>query len=385
MPVTGPAEGALLDRRTLNRAFLARQLLLERVELPAPDAIEHLVGLQAQVPTDPYVALWSRLRAFDPEVLGRLMLGRAVVRMTLMRTTLHLVTARDALALRLVMQPVVERGFASSPFRPRLEGIDLEELLALGARLVEERPRTTSELGRLLAERWPERDPGSLAYAVRYLVPLVQVTPRGVWGRSAAPRVTTLSAWLGTAPDRDAAPDEAAPDEAAPDEAAPDEAVLRYLRSFGPATVADIRTWSWLGGLREVIDRLRPRLRTYRDEKGRELLDVADGRFADPDVPAPVRFLPEYDNAFLSHADRSRITGDLSWGAAFARRGTFFVDGFLAGAWRHRSDRARSVLELEPMRPLAAVDREAVAAEGHALLGFLAADTAVREVAWQAT
>ncbi len=379
--MTAPAEGAVLDRRTLNRALLARQLLLERVEMPATDAIEHLVGLQAQVPTDPYVALWSRLRDFDPEALGGLMLERAVVRMTLMRTTLHLVTARDALALRPVMQPVVERGFASSPFRPRLEGIDREELLALGTRLVEERPRTTSELGRLLAERWPERDPGSLAYAVRYLVPLVQVTPRGVWGRSAAPRVTTLSAWLGQAPDQ--APDRDAAPDAAPGDV-PDDAVLRYLRSFGPATVADIRTWSWLGGLREVIDRLRPRLRAYRDEKGRELLDVADGRFADPDVPAPVRFLAEYDNAFLSHADRSRITGDLSWGAAFARRGTFFVDGFLAGAWRHRSERVRSVVELEPMRPLAAVDREAVTAEAQALLGFLAADTAVREVAWQA-
>jgi hypothetical protein len=363
--MTPPAEGSVLDRRTLNRALLARQCLLERVAMPAAEMIEHLVGMQAQVPTDPYVALWSRLRNFDPGELSTLMLERRAVRMTLMRTTLHLVTARDALALRPVLQETVARGLRGSPFWKHLEGIDLEALLAAAADLVEERPRTTSELRRLLAERAPSTDPTSLAYAARYLLPLVQVTPRGVWGRSAAPRVTTLSSWLGVAVDGDPAPD---------------ATVLRYLRAFGPASSSDIRTWSWLTGLREVIERLRPRLRTYRDERGRDLLDVPDGVFVDPATPAPVRFLPEYDNLVLSHDDRSRITGDGAWGAAYSHKGTFFVDGFLAGAWRLGRTRDATTLSVEPLAELRPADREAVTAEGQALLAFLAPDAARREV-----
>ena len=147
--------------------------------------------------------------------------------------------------------------------------------------------------------------------------------------------------------------------------------MLRYLRAFGPASAADIRTWSWLSGLRPVIERLRPRLRTYRDEAGRELLDVEDGVFADGDGPAPVRFLGEYDNVFLSHADRSRVTGDLAWGTSFVRQGAFFVDGFLAGAWRAADLTSRATLSIDPRLPLAAA-RDEVVAEGEALLRFLA-------------
>ena len=360
-PLTPPAEGTVLDRRTLNRALLARQRLLERVAMPAAEMVEHLVGMQTQVPTDPYVALWSRLRDFAPQELSTLLLDRRAVRMTLMRTTLHLVTARDALALRPVLQETVARGLRSSPFWKHLDGIDLDALLAAATDLVEERPRTTAELRRLLAERAPSTDPTSLAYAARYLLPLVQVTPRGVWGRSAAPRVTTLASWLGVAVDGDPAPD---------------AAVLRYLRAFGPASTSDIRTWSWLTGLREVVERLRPQLRSYRDERGRELLDVADGLFVDPATPAPVRFLPEYDNLFLSHDDRSRVTGDGAWGAAYAHKATFFVDGILAGAWRLGRTRDATTITVEPLGELAAPDRAAVIAEGEALLGFLAPDAA---------
>jgi hypothetical protein len=171
------------------------------------------------------------------------------------------------------------------------------------------------------------------------------------------PTATTVATGLG----------EPATTEAAPAAAGAGEAVLRYLRAFGPATTSDIRTWSWLAGVREIVDRLRPSLRTYRDEAGRELLDVADGLFADPSAEAPVRFLPEYDNVFLSHADRTRITGDLRWGAAFAHLGTFFVDGFLAGAWK-LTDGALSV---RPMMPLDAAQHDEVESEARALLAFL--------------
>lgn len=357
--MTPPREGSRLDRRTLNRALLARQRLLDRVDLPVAEAIEELVGLQAQVPRDPYISLWSRLRGFDPADLERLLLERHAVRMTLMRTTLHLVTRADAGPLRAAMQDACERGFASSPFHRQLGGIDLGALLVAGTEIVEARPCTIADLGRALGERWPTRDANAMAYAVRYLVPLVHVPPRGLLHRSGAARVTTVAAWLGT-PGGDASDSGTVVD----------EVVLRYLRAFGPATVADIRTWSWLTGLRGVVTRLRPRLRTYTDAAGRELLDVEDGVFADPDEPAPVRFLGEFDNIFLSHADRSRITGDAAWGTAYARMGAYFVDGVLAGAWRASEVQGRAALAVEPRAdPGGRLDE--VVAEGEALLRLL--------------
>jgi hypothetical protein len=370
---TPPPEDSLLDRRTLNRTLLARQQLLARVAMPVADMIEHLVGLEAQVPRDPYISLWSRLRDFQPAALERLLLEREAVRMTLMRTTLHLVTARDAPRLRAAMQAVCERGFGSSPFRRQLDGIDLDALLAAGTAAVEDRPRTVAELGAVLAELWPTHDRTALAYAVRYLVPLVQVTPRGLLRRSAAPRVTTLYAWLGEAARVDTRADSRL-----------EEVVLRYLRAFGPATVADVRAWSWLSDVRSVVELLRPRLRSYRDGAGRELFDVEDGVFAAPDEPAPVRFTGEYDNVFLAHADRSRVTGDLAWGEAYLRKGAFFVDGFLAGSWVMTVSKGHAVVTLEPRRLLDRRERDAAATEAEALVEFLAPDAPRRRLAWAA-
>src|SRR5258706_14678069 len=183
-------------------------------------------------------------------------------------------------------------GVGAPPFTSRLAGVDLKTVLALGRKLVDETPRSAAELRPLLKKRWPERDADALAAAVHFHLPLVQVPPRGVWGASAQPRHALLETWLG----RDLAAD-----------ASPDKLIVRYLRAFGPATVADARTWSRVTGLREVFERLRPGLRTFRDEKGRELFDVRDGPLPDPETSAPPRFLPEYDNVFLSHDDRSRI------------------------------------------------------------------------------
>lgn len=366
--VTPPPEGSVLDRRTLNRTLLARQHLLTRVALPVSELLEHLVGLQAQVPRDPYIALWSRLGDFKPGDLELLLLERRAVRMTLLRTTLHLVTARDASQLRAVLQPVCERGFQSSPFRRQLDGVDVAEVIAAGATTLEGRPRTVAELGLMLGERWPTRDRGAMAYAVRYLIPLVQVPPRGLWRRSAAPRLTTLRSWLNLSSGDSLT------------EVPPDETVLRYLRAYGPASVADLRTWSWLTALRPVVERLRPRLRSYRDATGHALLDVDDGLFAPPDVPAPVRFLGEYDNVFLSHADRSRITGDSTWGVAYLRKGAFFVDGFLAGTWRLGEADGQALLAIEARSRLTPTERADVEAEGEALLGFLAPDASARRV-----
>jgi len=365
--VTRGDRGPTLDRRTLNRSLLARQLLLRRDARPVPDVVEHLVGLQAQEPADPYVALWSRIEGFDHDELGRLIRERHAVRAPLMRATIHLVTDRDALALSPVVRPVLRRAFSSqSPFGRNLAGVDLDALLAAGRALIEEQPRTRAELRAILGPRWPDRDPGSLAQAITYLLPVLQVPPRGVWGASAQATWTTIEAWLG----RPLATS-----------GSPEGPILRYLAAFGPATAADIRTWSGLTGVREVIERLRPRLRTFRDERGRELVDVPDAPMPDQDTPAPVRFLPVYDNVLLSHGDRSRIIHEADRQRALAAAntgsfGTILVDGFARATWRVARDAGRASLQIGFLDSLPEPDLTAVTQEGQRLLAFVAPDAA---------
>ena len=352
----------VLDRRALNRATLERQLLLRRVRLPAAVVIEHLVALQAQVPHDPYVALWSRIEGFRPGQLSDLVAARAVVRVPLLRATIHLATAPDCLALRPLLQPVLERClFSQSPFGRGLEGMDVAALVAAGRALVEERPRTRSELRPLLSARWPERDVESLVQGVTYLLPVVQVPPRGLWGGRGQATWTTVEHWLG-APMAAAAPVEAT--------------MLRYLRAFGPATDADARVWSGLTGLREVFERIRAHLVTFRDERGRELFDLPDAPRPDGGAPAPVRFLPEYDNVGLSHADRSRMAGRPlpPWPppGSGGMLGTVLVDGFAAGFWRITRTRAGMSTAVATAAPLATGEEQTVGEEALRLLELVA-------------
>jgi hypothetical protein len=355
-----------LGRRALNRALLERQLLLRRATLPVPDTIERLVGMQAQIPNAPYTGLWSRLHDFRPEALSRLIEDRRAVRGTMMRCTLHLFTARDYLTVRPALQPVVERGFYSSPFARQLAGVDIQALLSAGRAVLEERPRPGAELARLLSARWPEVDAVSLGYAIRYLEPVVQIPPRGLWGATGRPIVTTAEAWLG----RPLA-----------DSCAPDGLIRRHLAAFGPATVADIQAWSGLPALREVVERMRGSLRTFRDERGRELFDVADGPLPDPDTPAPPRFLPDYDNALLAHSDRTRIVADEH--RVVSLNGSVLVDGFSAGTWKISRHDGGATLAVKPFSPWAGEDVDAVAAEGARLLAFSAAGESVREVRFE--
>jgi hypothetical protein len=324
--------------------------------------------MQAQAPNAPYVGLWSRLEGFQPDELAQLLISREAVRASLMRATLHLVTARDCLALRPLLRPMLESRFSSSPFARNLVGMDMEALQVAGRALLGERPRTTAGLGKLLHERWPERDAMSLAYAVRFLVPLIQLPPRGVWGKRGQPTWATAEAWLGRTPETAAA--------ATP--AAPDEMVLRYLAAFGPASVKDIQAWCWLTRLREVVERLRPRLRTFRDEQGVELFDLPDAPRPDAETPAPPRFLPEYDNLLLSHDDRGRVMPTdrkvpLPPGNGGAR-GTLLLDGFFAGTWKIARQHDATTLLISPFAPMPKPDRDTLANEGARLLTF-AADT----------
>jgi len=330
--------------------------------LSAEAALEWLVGMQAQEPGDPYVGLWTRLEGFRPEELGTLMTERRAVRTSLMRTTIHLVTARDALALHPLLQPVHERAFRTgTPFGRQLAGVDHDALVAVGRELLEAKPRTLAQLRPLLAKQWPDRDPSSLAYAVRYLLPLVQVTPRGVWGASGQATWTTVRSWLGRVESSGLSPD---------------ELVLRYLRAFGPASPADLRAWSWISGLREVFERLRPTLRVFRDERNRALFDVPDAPRPDPDQPAPVRFLPQYDNVLLGHADRTRIVSD-----ADRRRvleiairggyGSVLVDGFARAMWTVEGGDGKALVSVTPVGELSKAERAAVGEEAARLAAFL--------------
>jgi hypothetical protein len=363
-------DGRVLSRRALNRALLERQMLLSRQTLSAEKAIERLVGMQAQVPNQPYIGLWTRLDGFHHSELARLISNRRAVRMTLMRATIHLVSARDGLALRPVVQPVMERGFRTgSPFGRRLAGLDIATVVETGRALLEEKPRTVDELGKLLHARWPDRDATSLAYAVRYLLPLVQIPPRGIWGQGGLPILATSDAWLGR------------PLEAAP---SPDKMVMRYLAAFGPATVNDIQAWSGLTRLREVTDRLGRRLLHFTDEHGKELLDVRGAPLPDPETPAPPRFLPEFDNVLLGHADRSRVIAEehrkLVFLTATRMMGTVLLNGWVGGRWKITRPRNSATLVVEPFKRLAGRDEAALTAEGAGLLRFSAGDVQGHDV-----
>ena len=360
----------VLGARALNRALLERQGLLERTGGSASATIEQLVGMQAQVPENPYVGLWSRLEGFAPEELSGLIAERRAVRAGVMRATIHLLSDRDCLAIQPITQAVLIKTF-KSPWAKGLAGADPAEVTAAGLELLTDRPRTRAELSDLLAPRWPDADPKSLSHAATVHTALVQIPPRGLWRQSGQATWAPTEQWLGEAL------------EARP---SVDDLVLRYLAAFGPATVADVRTWSRLTGLREVVERLRPRLRTFRDENGRELLDVPDGPLPDPDTPAPPRFLPEYDNLALSHADRSRIFAGLGPGGPPPRGGTrgwLVTDGFFRAFWSLQADDDVATLtvhgferrESDPHDVL-----EQIGDEGAGLLRLLAADAAARRV-----
>lgn len=356
-----------LGARALNRATLARQSLLERTDVPVLDAVARLGGLQAQEPQEPFVGLWSRLRAFDPATLSALLVDRRVVRTHLMRRTVHLVTADDALAWRSRHDAMLRQRMLGV-YRRELDGIDLDELAAAATEVMADgTPRAMAELGRVLADRWPGPGPRILGEAaVAALVPMVQLPPRGLWRVTAGVQNALVSSWLGRAAD---------PPAPAASDPVGETLVRRYLAAFGPAATADLRAWCGLAGLPGAVGSVRDELVAFRDERGRELLDLPDAPRPDPDTPAPVRFLPAFDNAILGYDDRSRIVDDDHRGLSVAGERAVLVDGRVAATWTVESSTASGTaagtVVVTPLRPFSRLDRTTVAEEGRELASFL--------------
>ena len=334
--------------------------------------------MQAQVPTDPYTGLWSRVDAFDPMLVADAIEARELVRIVVMRSTIHLVTAADALALRAHMQPILDDEMTiHSEHKVHLVGLDLAPIVAFARPLLTASALTPAEIRAAMADEFPTIDPAALALVCRNNLALVQVPPRGVWGRGGAVRTMTTEGWLG-----------AAPEPVSP--AGARRIVERYLRAFGPASVRDVVAWSRVDALGETMAAMVPGLRPYRNERGVDLYDVADGELVAPDEPAPVRFLPVYDNVLLSHRDRSRFGDDerrRGLAAAFGAKGTVLVDGIVTAAWHIVRDpdarpraMAPATLVVEHLGPVPKRTLAAIVREGSALVSFLAPDASAHDV-----
>jgi hypothetical protein len=358
--VSSPAQ---LTRRQLNRATLARQLLVERAELSALDAIERLCAIQAQEARPPYVGLWTRLAGFRREDLHDLLHKRTVVRATFLRGTLHVVAARDYAAFRAALRPVMAE--AVKVLGSRAKGLEPEKVLPVATELYREAPRTFNALRPLLVKAFPEVNERALGYVVRTHLPLVMVPTADRWGYPAVSEFALASDWLA---------------EPLSEDEAPTELVRRYLAAFGPATAVDMQTWSGIGGLKSVLARLRPELEMFTDDKGRELFDLPDAPRPDPDLPVPVRFLPEFDNLVLSHGDRTRVIADEYRGQVVTKnlrvRATVLHDGFVCGTWEVDRKKTSATLRVTPFHRLPAGVAEQFAEEGEQLLRFVEPDAA---------
>lgn len=362
---------ATLTVRALNRALLARQHLLDRTDNDTVNVVERVGGLQSQESRDAYIGLWTRIRDFDEQTLVDATLERRIVRGTSLRGTIHTESAAVFAAHRGVLQEIVDRiahGRAN-----RYTGID-EVAAARTVRRVlrDDRPRTARELGEALAPNHPGASLEGLAFFARMQVPLVMAPRAERWGFARPPRFLLAERWLGTRI-------------ATPCAAAKVDLVRRGIAAIGPCSAADLRTWSGLSGIAAALATLRDELVEYRDEQGRTLVDLPDAPRPDPGAPAPARFFGEFDNVFLSHADRARVVDPtLARAVAASRNGrrdlVFTVDGFVSGRWTTASDRSSARVEVIPFRRLSRVERRDTEREAESLVRFLAPDAPRHEV-----
>jgi hypothetical protein len=362
---------ATLTPAQLNRATLARQLLLSREKVSAVEAIERLAGMQAQEPKHPFVGLWTRVEGFACEDLLSALRAREVVRATLMRSTLHLTSAADYAAVRMALQP--PRSVALRVLGARSEGLDLDAVLSAARALLNDGPLPFDEIRARLQEQFPDVNDRALGYAVRTLVPLVMVPSEADrWGFARVSPFTLAEEWLG----------------GPLAEAALEALVTRYLGAFGPASAKDAQTWSAVAGMKQVLDGMRDRLEVFADERGRELFDLPDAPRPDAGVHAPARLLPEFDNLVLAHDDRSRVIADehrpLVTTKNLRVKATFLVDGTVRGTWTMAVKRRVATLTLSPFRALPKRAVNELELEAEALLRFAEPEAKSYDVALEA-
>jgi Winged helix DNA-binding domain len=355
----------LLTLRQLNRATLARQLLLARSPAPLLDAAQQLVGIQAQVPKPPFLGLWSRVAGLQRGDVVQALLDKRLVRGTSMRGTLHVMTAADFTRFRAPLQAALDRGL--KVLGDRTAAMEMEPVVAL-ARAFFRKPQTFDAFRDHLAATFPKGDIRAMAYAARMQVPLLQVPTGGPWGFPAQAGFITAEAWLGRPP-RSAGTLE--------------ELVLRYLAAYGPATAVDAQAWSGIPALKPVFEALRPQLVAFRGERGGELFDLPDAPRPDPDVPAPVRLLPDWDNAIVGRADARLLLAEHR--SSVFQPGlrvlpTVLVDGVVAGTWKTERRRAAASLTVSLFGTQPARVRREIEAEGDSLLRFSEPDADTREV-----
>jgi hypothetical protein len=285
-----------------------------------------------------------------------------------MRGTIHLVSARDFVAFRPAIQPVLDDGMRRV-FRDLPSDADVATWVAEARTFFGRQPATFDALRTHMVKLHPKANDRAMGFAPRMKLPLVQVPGESPWGYPGAADFAPAETWLGK---KIAAA------------AKPDALMLRYLAAFGPASVADAQTWSGLAGLKPVFESLRPKLRAFRDERGRELFDLPDAPRPAKEPQAPVRFLPEYDNLLLAYADRTRIVPERHREKMATRNlqvlATFTVDGFVAGAWKVERKRAAAMLQLTPFEPLGKPAHAALEREGAALLRFIEDDAETFDV-----
>ncbi len=351
----------VLTDRQLNRATLARQLLLARQKMPVVKAIEQVLALQAQVPRPPHVGLWSRLEAFEREHLLVPLHARTLVRATTMRGTIHIMSAKDFVAFRGALQPSLTAGWKTvagkTPTPP------IEKLIAAGRKVLGSEGRTFNQIRAELVRQFPtahDRIDRIMGYAVRTHVPLVQVpTHEDDWGFPADSAFALADGWL---------------KKSIGDGAGPAALIMRYLAAFGPATAADIQWWTGLRGVAELLAPVRSKLLMFKDERGRDLFDLPKAPRPDADTDAPVRFLPEYDSVVIGHSDRSRLVDEKFRKVLVTKNlivpATFLVDGRIAGTWKLEGKKAKAAVTLTPFAPLPKKVREELEEEAESLALF---------------
>jgi hypothetical protein len=352
----------MLSRRALNRALLARQLLLRRERAKPVAVIERLAGMQAQVPRPPFVGLWSRIEGFTREDLVRAIERRDVVRATMMRGTIHLVSRKDFLAFRAALQPMLASG-VTAVLKDRDPTKDGAAVIAVARAFFAAEPRTFAELRAHLGERFAGVDERAVGHMCRMHLTLVQTpVPGATWAYPSIADFALAESWLGEAPK---------------DAGGLVKLALRYFAAFGPATVRDLQTWSGVREMSAVVEALRPKLRAFPDGR-RELFDLPDAPRPAEDTDAGIRFLPEFDNVLLAYADRTRVIADEHRGLVFSKNlfvpGTFLVDGFVAGTWKVERKKRAATLALKPFGPIGKPARAALAEEGERLLRFTEPD-----------